>query len=63
MLEELDKFITTKDAAEIAGRYHQRQRRPLHLFSVAVLPSVAISGEEEWGIYQPSSRKMIFAIS
>jgi len=55
MLEELDKFITTKATAEIAGHYHQRQRRPLHLFSVAGLPSVAISGEKEWGICQPSS--------
>jgi len=45
MLEELDKFITTKEAAEIAGHYHQRQRCPLHLFSVAVLPSVTNGGE------------------
>jgi len=43
MLEELDKFITTKEAAEIAGHYHQR--RPLHLFSIAVLPSVTNGGE------------------
>jgi len=47
MLEELDKFITSKEAAEIAGRYHQRQRRPLHLFSVAVLPLVTNRGEKE----------------
>jgi len=50
MLEELDKFITTNEAAEIAGHYYQRQRRPLELFSVAVLPSVTNRGEKEWGI-------------
>jgi len=50
MLEELDKFITSNEAAEIASHYHQRQRRPLHLFSVAVLPSVTNGGEKEWGI-------------
>jgi len=47
MLEELDKFITTKATAEIAGHYHQHHRRPLHLFSVAVLPSVTNGGEKE----------------
>jgi len=62
MLEELDKFITTNEAAEIAGFYHQRQRRPLHLFSVAELPSVTNRGEKERGIDQPS-RKMVFTNS
>ena len=46
MLEESDKFITTNEAAEIAGHYHQRQHRPLHLFSVAVLPSVTNGGRK-----------------
>jgi len=35
-----------KEAAEIAGHCHQRQRRPLDLFSVAVLPLVT-NGEEK----------------